>query len=427
MKWQNRIIEKLPHSGIRPLIMKYEIDKLNVASAVNARTRRISILALAVGAFAIGTSEFVSMGLQPEMAKSSGVDIPTAGQYISAYAMGVVVGAPVLAVATAKFPRKYVLIALMLFYAFANIASACVTSFHALVGLRFMSGLPHGIYFGVASIAASSMVEMKNRPKAIGAVMLGLTIATVVGAPFATWLGQQLGWQMAFVLVGSIGALCAILVFLFLPSLPTALGTSPLTELSALKEKQVWFMLAMVAIGTAGLFTVFSYIKSTLTVVSGVSIAWVPFIMPLIGLGMVTGNIFGPKIAVKIGPMKMIFYAMLWSTITFFLFFFLCHSGITAAIGCFLIGTSFASMPSVQARVMDVAANAQTLAGALMQSAYNVANALGAESGAEILRLGFGYQDTAILGGCLTFFGVLIFAASWYVDKRDQAKAQKQV
>lgn len=405
--------------------MTYDINKLNAASAIDAKKRRMSILALAVGAFAIGTSEFVSMGLQPEMAKSSGVDIPTAGQYISAYAMGVVVGAPVLAVATAKFPRKYVLIALMLFYAFSNIASACVTSFHALVGLRFMSGLPHGIYFGVAAIAASSMVEMKNRPKAVGAVMLGLTIATVIGAPFATWLGQQVGWQMAFVMVGSIGLLCAILVFFFLPSLPTALGTSPLTELGALKQKQVWFMLAMVAVGTAGLFAVFSYIKSTLMNVSGVSIEWVPFIMPLVGLGMVTGNIFGPKIAVKVGPMKMIFCAMLWSTVTFFLFYFFCHSGITAAIGCFLIGTSFASMPSIQTRVMDVAANAQTLAGALMQSAFNVANALGAESGAEILRLGFGYQDTAILGGCLTFCGLLIFTLSWYVEKRDQTRKSK--
>ncbi len=403
--------------------MAYDIKSLSPASSIDAKTRRLSILALAVGSFAIGTSEFVSMGLQPEMAASSGVDIPTAGQYISAYALGVVVGAPVLAVATAKFPRKYVLVALMLFYAFSNILSACVTGFHSLVSLRFMSGLPHGIYFGVASIAASSMVEMKYRPKAVGSVMLGLTIATVIGAPTATWLGQQFGWQIAFITVGSIGLLCALMIFFFLPSLPTAVGTSPLTELGALKQKQVWFMLAMVSVGSAGLFAVFSYIKSTLMQVSGVSIEWVPFIMPLVGIGMVTGNIFGPKIAVKVGAMKMIFFAMLWSAITFFLFFLMCHNSLAAAFGCFLIGTSFASMPSIQTRVMDVASNAQTLAGALMQSAFNVANALGAESGGEILRLGFGYEYTAVLGGILTLCGLLIFSISWYVEKKDQTSS----
>ena len=157
----------------------------------------------------------------------------------------------------------------------------------------------------------------------------------------ATWLGQQFGWQIAFITVGVIGLLCAIMIFFFLPSLPTAIGTSPLTELGALKQKQVWFMLTMVSVGSAGLFAVFSYIKSTLMQVSGVSIEWVPFIMPLVGIGMVTGNIFGPKIAVKVGAMKMIFFAMLWSAITFFLFFLMCHNSLAAAFGCFLIGTSF--------------------------------------------------------------------------------------
>lgn len=404
--------------------MKYEIKKLNPESSTDAKIRRLSIFALAIGSFAIGSSEFVSMGLQPEMAASSGVDIPTAGQYISAYALGVVFGAPVLAVATAKFPRKYVLVALMLFYAFSNISSAFATNFHALVGLRFMSGLPHGIYFGVAAIAASAMVESKHRPAAVGAVMLGLTIATVIGAPTLTWLGQQFGWQVAFISVGAIGLLCAIMVFFFLPNQPTAIGTSPLTELGALKQKQVWFMLAMVSVGSAGLFAVFSYIKSTLMQVSGVSIEWVPFIMPLVGIGMVTGNIFGPKIAVRIGAMRMIFFAMLWSATTFFVFFFICHYSLTAALGCFLIGTSFASMPSIQTRVMDVASNAQTLAGALMQSAFNVANAIGAESGGEVLRLGFGYEYTAVLGGILTLCGLLIFSISWYVEKKDQEKAK---
>lgn len=293
---------------------------------IDSRTRRLAILALAVGSFAIGTAEFVAMGLQPEMARSSSVDIPTAGQYISAYALGVVIGAPLLAVATAKLSRKIVLIGLMFFYALANIASACFSDFNILVVLRFVSGLPHGIYFGLATMVASSMVEMKERSKAVGDVMLGLTIATVLGAPGATWIGQLVGWQIAFILVGAIALLCCFLIWKFLPSIPNASKTNPLRELSALKQKQVWFLLVMVSVGASGLFSVFTYIKSTLMHISGVSLDWVPFIMPLVGLGMVVGNLLGPKLAIKIGTSPMIFFAMLWSAFVFFFFLFILHS-----------------------------------------------------------------------------------------------------
>ncbi|WP_409362145.1 MFS transporter [Bartonella heixiaziensis] len=400
--------------------MKVSHKKDVFVSAIDSRTRRLAILALAVGSFSIGTAEFVAMGLQPEMARSSYVDIPTAGQYISAYALGVVIGAPLLAVATAKLSRKTVLIGLMLFYALANIASAFFSDFSILVALRFTSGLPHGIYFGLATLVASSMVKMNERSKAVGYVMLGLTIATVFGAPSATWIGQLLGWQTAFVLVGAIALLCCFLILVFLPSAPNDLKTNPLRELNALKQKQVWFLLAMVSVGASGLFSVFTYIKSTLMHISNVPLDWIPFIMPLVGLGMVVGNLLGPKLAVKIGTSPMIFFAMLWSAFVFFLFFFLSYTPLTAALGCFLVGTSFASMPSIQTKIMDVALHGQTLAGALMQSAFNIANALGAESGAWILNLGYNYQYTALVGGILTLLGLLIFCFSWYVEKRDQ-------
>ncbi|EJF77080.1 Inner membrane transport protein ydhP [Candidatus Bartonella washoeensis] len=391
-----------------------------LASGIDLRTRRLAILALAVGSFAIGTAEFVAMGLQPEMARSSSVDIPTAGQYVSAYALGVVIGAPLLAVATAQLSRKTVLIGLMSFYAFANIASAFFANFSMLVALRFISGLPHGIYFGLATMVASSMAEMNERSKAVGYVMLGLTIATVLGAPSATWIGQLVGWQIAFILVGAIALLCCLLIWAFLPSAPNDLKTNPLRELSALKQKQVWFLLMMVSVGSSGLFSVFTYIKSTLMHISGVSLDWVPFIMPLVGLGMVVGNLLGPKFAVKVGTSPLIFFAMLWSAFVFFLFFFLSYTPLMAALGCFLVGTSFAAMPSIQTKIMDVALHGQILAGALMQSAFNIANALGAEAGAWILRLGYSYEYTAVLGGILTLCGLMIFCFSWYVERRDQ-------
>ncbi|WP_336294616.1 MFS transporter [Bartonella sp. CB169] len=388
-------------------------------SKVNFRTRCLASLALAVGSFSIGTTEFVAMGLQPEMAQSSSVDIPTAGQYISAYAMGVVIGAPLLAVATAKLSHKTVLIGLMFFYAVANMVSAFFSDFGILVALRFISGFPHGIYFGLAAIVAASMVKMNERSKAVGHVMLGLTIATVLGAPSATWIGQLFGWQIAFILVGSVALLCCLLIWKFLPSGLNIPKTSPLRELDALKQKQVWFLLAMVSVGSSGLFSVFTYIKSTLVQISGVSLDCVPFIMPFVGLGMVAGNLLGPKFAVKVGLSPMIFFSMLWSTFVFFLFFFLSHAPLTAVLGCFFVGTSFAAMPSIQTKVMDVALHGQILAGALMQSAFNIANALGAESGAWILNLGYSYEYTSVLGGVLTLCGLLIFCFSWYAEKCD--------
>ncbi|MBB5072946.1 DHA1 family inner membrane transport protein [Bartonella callosciuri] len=389
------------------------------ASEIDSKTRCLAVLALAVGSFAIGTAEFVAMGLQPEMARSSSVDIPTAGQYISAYALGVVIGAPLLAIATAKLSRKTVLIGLMFFYALANIASAFFSDFSILIGLRFISGLPHGIYFGLATMVAASMVEMNERSKAVGYVMLGLTIATVLGAPGATWIGQLIGWQIAFILVGAIALLCCLLVWKFLPFDLNLLKTSPLRELGALKQKQVWLLLTMVSVGASGLFSVFTYIKSTLMHIAGVSLDWVPFIMPLVGLGMVVGNLLGPKFAAKFGISPTIFFSMLWSTFVFFLFFFLSHAPLTAALGCFFIGTSFAAMPSIQTKIMDVALHGQVLAGALMQSAFNIANALGAESGAWVLKLGYSYEYTAVVGCVLTLCGLLIFCFSWYAEDSD--------
>lgn len=282
-----------------------------LALEIDSRIRRLAILALAVGSFAIGTAEFVAMGLLPEMARSSYVDISTAGQYISAYALGVVIGAPLLAVATAQISRKTVLIGLMFFYALANISSAFFSDFSILVALRFLSGLPHGIYFGLAAMVAASMVKTNERSKAVGSVMLGLTIATVLGAPGATWVGQLIGWQIAFILVGMIALLCCLLIWNFLPCDSRTLRTSPLHEMGALKQKQVWILLAMVSVGASGLFSVFTYIKSTLMHISGVSLEWVPFIMPLVGLGMVVGNLLGPKLAIKIGISPMIFFSML--------------------------------------------------------------------------------------------------------------------
>lgn len=397
---------------------KTKTVSLSTPHAVDTFTRRMSQLAFAVGGFAIGTAEFVIMGLLPEIAQATGVDIPTAGHFISSYATGVVIGAPVLAVLTAGIPRKTILIGFMLFYALGNIASAAASSYDMFMVLRFFSGLPHGVYFGVSAIAAASMVPVLQRPRAIGNVMLGLTVATLIGAPGGTWIGQLLGWRAAFIMVGGIALLAVLMIWRYAPSVPTAVGVSPFTELSALKSGQMWLLLAIIAIGSGGLFSVFSYIKPVLINVSGVPLSVVPFILPLFGLGMVSGNLIGPRIAVKLGLMPTIFVTMLWSVLAFLVFHFLAQVPLGSAVATFLIGTSFASQPSIQTRIMDVSANAPTLAASLMHSAFNIANAIGAYAGGLVIAAGFGWTSTAWLGAILTFSGFLIFVLSWIIEER---------
>lgn len=395
-----------------------EIHTPSLSHSIDARTRRLSQFAFAVGGFAIGTAEFVIMGLLPEVAQTTGVDVPTAGQFISFYAAGVVIGAPVLAILTAKIPRKTLLIGFMIFYAFANILSATASSYGLFSLLRFISGLPHGIYFGVAAIAAASMVPLAQRPQAIGNVMLGLTIATLIGAPGGTLIGQLINWRMAFILVGIIAFFAAFMIWRVVPFTQTAVGVSPLHELKALKSGQMWLTLAVIAIGSAGLFAVFSYIKPILMNVSGISLDMIPFILPLFGCGMVAGNLIGPLIAARLGLMPSIFVTMAWGVLVFLSFPFLALAPVTAAIGTFLIGSTFVSQPSIQTRIMDVAGGAPTLATALMQSAFNTANAIGARLGGIVIAAGFGWVATAWLGAALAGGGFFVFIISWFWDIR---------
>jgi DHA1 family inner membrane transport protein len=220
-----------------------------------------AVWALGVGAFAIGTGEFVTMGLLPEVAVDLRVTVPQAGHVISAYALGVVLGAPLLAVVTANLPRRRLLIALMALFALGNFASAMAPSYLALSFIRWFTGLPHGAYFGVAALVAASLAPANRRASAVGMVMLGLTSATLFGVPLAAWLGQHWGWRAAFALVGAIASLTCVLVRGYVPEVPAAQGASPLRELGALARPQVWLTLGIAAVGFGGMFAVFSYIS----------------------------------------------------------------------------------------------------------------------------------------------------------------------
>lgn len=369
------------------------------------------MFALGVGGFAIGTGEFVIMGLLPEVATDIGVSIPQAGHVISAYALGVVIGAPVLAVMAAGWHRRALLIALMAVFAAGNFASALAPGYLSLNLLRFATGLPHGTYFGVAALVAAALAPPDRRARAVGLVMLGLTGATLVGVPIAAWLGQVFGWRAAFVFVGVIALVSVALLRRDIPDIAPAAGASPWRELGALKRKQVWFTLGIGAIGFGGMFAVFSYIKPTLLEVAGLPLAGVPFVLALFGLGMVAGNLVGARLADK-SLMRTIGGLLLWSMLVLSLFPFAAHHVVTASISVFLLGTIVAIAPALQIRLMDVAGDAQTLAAALNHSAFNTANALGAWLGGMAISAGLGWTSTGWVGALLAVAGLGVFAWS---------------
>src|SRR5690606_30018820 len=261
------------------------------------RSPGLVLFALAIGAFAIGTTEFATMSLLPYFAHSLGIDAPTAGHVISAYALGVVVGAPLITVAAARLPRRALLILLMTLFALFNGLCAFAPSYAWLMALRFLSGLPHGAYFGIASLVAVSLVPEHRRTQAVGRMFLGLTVATIVGVPLANWVGHAVGWRWGFALVAAAGLLTVALVAAFAPATPADPQASPLRELGALRRTQVWITLGIGAIGFGGLFAVYTYLAHILLTVTGAAPDTVPLVLGVFGIGMTIGNLVIPRFA----------------------------------------------------------------------------------------------------------------------------------
>ena len=373
-------------------------------------------IALAVGGFGIGTGEFVIMGLLPDVASTYQVSIPQAGYVISAYALGVVVGAPIIAALSARLPRRTLLLWLMGVFGLGNLLSAVAPDFWTFTVLRFITGLPHGAYFGVAALVAASMVPPNKRARAVGRVMLGLTIATLLGTPLATFMGQVLSWRAAFFLVGGIGALTVVLLWYFQPRDKVQEGASIRRELSAFGRGQVWLTLGIAAIGFGGMFAVFSYIASTTTVTAGLPVSMVAVVLALFGIGMNVGNVVGSRLA-DLSLKGTIGGAMAFYVVVMLAFAMFAHIPVVLYITVFLIGCGFAAGPALQTRLMDVAADAQTLAAASMHSAFNIANALGAWLGGLVIAWGWGFAATGYIGAFLSLLGLGVFVISGALEK----------
>ncbi len=374
-------------------------------------------LALAVGGFAIGTTEFATMSLLPAMAADLGIDEPTAGHVISAYALGVVVGAPTIAVASARMSRRTLLIVLMTMFAIGNAASAIVPSYHAMLVARFLSGLPHGAYFGIASLVAASLVPPERRTRAVGRIMLGLTIATVVGVPVASLVGQFASWRWALGAVAILALATAALVAHFAPRDPANPTADPLRELNALRRSQVWLTLGTGAIGFGGLFAVYTYLASTLNEVTRVGPGFASIVFMVFGIGMTLGNLIVPRFADR-ALMPTAGALLLWSAVALALYPLAAHSPVLVLIDVLAIGIGGALGTILQTRLMDVAGDAQALAAALNHSAFNVANAIGPMAGGLAIAAGFGLGSTGLVGAGLALGGLAIWAVSLAVARR---------
>lgn len=384
---------------------------------VSTANFKLVLLALAMGGFAIGTTEFAAMSLLPYFSVGLSIDEPTAGHVISAYALGVVVGAPILAVFFARMSRRTLAVGLMAVFAIANVLSALSPSYYWMLLFRFMSGLPHGAYFGVAALMAASLVPMNRRAWAVGRVMLGLSIATVIGVPFATWLGQTFGWRWGFGVTGILATITCLMILAFAPKDPPRPGATPLRELSALKNRQVWLTLAIGAIGFGGLFAVYAYIASTLLEVTGVAPYWVPVVLTIFGIGMTCGTLIGSWGADR-ALMPTAGILLLSNAIFLIIFPFVVMNVWLLSALVFLIGCTGGLGTVLQTRLMDVAQDAQTLAAALNHSAFNVANALGPWLAGLSIAAGYGFASSGFVGSALALGGLLIWAVALWDSRR---------
>ena len=375
------------------------------------------LLALGMGGFSIGTTEFAAMSLVPYFSQGLGIDEPTAGHVISAYALGVVVGAPLIAVLGARLPRRSLLIGLMAVFALANGLSALSPDYGWMLLFRFLSGFPHGAFFGVGALMAASLVPRERRAQAVSRMMLGLTLATVIGVPLANGIGQTLGWRWGFGLVAVLATATALMIARYAPHEPGDSRRSPLAELGALRRPQVWLALATGAIGFGGLFAVYTYLATTLVEVTGVSPSLVPLVLGALGVGLTIGNLVCAWAADR-ALMPAAAITLAFAAAMLALYPWAAQNLWTLLPVVLLIGMGGGLATILQARLMDVAGDAQTLAAALNHSAFNTANALGPWLGGLAISAGHGWTSTGWVGVGLALGGLAIWTVSWSLDRR---------
>ncbi|MEU4032927.1 MFS transporter [Streptomyces collinus] len=388
----------------------------------------LALLALAVGAFGIGTTEFVMMGLLPDVADDLHVSIPTAGHLVSAYALGVVIGAPLLAALTARMARRHVLIGLMALFVAGNALSAFAPGYDSLLAARFLSGLPHGAFFGVGAVVATGMVAPERKARSVSLMFLGLTVANVAGVPVATLMGQHLGWRATFLGVSAIGLAAIASLALLIPHDRAAAPTTGLRgELAALRSVPVWLALGTTVAGFGALFAAYSYITPMLTDAAGFAETNVTLLLALFGVGATAGNLLGGRLADH-SLRGTLFGGLASLVVVLLLFPVLMRAEWSAALAVALLGmAAFVTGSPLQLMVMEKAAAAPSLASSANQAAFNLANAGGAWIGGLALAAGFGATSPALAGAGLAVLGLGVAGVAYAVDRRHEVAGTGRV
>ncbi|MGN7931037.1 MFS transporter [Sphingopyxis sp. 22461] len=370
------------------------------------------LLALATGAFGIGITEFAPMGLLPDMAEGLGVSIPAAGLLVSAYALGVMLGAPLMTLTTARMNRRTLLIGLMAIFTLGNFLSAIAGDYTTLMVARVITSLNHGAFFGVGSVVAASLVAPEKRASAVAAMFMGLTLANVIGVPLAPWVGEAFGWRTAFGAIAIWGLFTMAALRFALPDIARVEGGNMLAELGVLKRREVLVALALTAIGSAAMFTVFTYIAPILTEATGAGTLFVTAMLVIYGLGLTAGNWLGGIFADRSIDRTLI-VSLTGLAAMLILFAVTMYSPIAAGVTIFLWGVAtFAIVPPLQMRVMEAASDAPNLASAVNIGAFNLGNAIGAAVGGGVIGLGLGFPAVSIAGAVMAVAGLAIVLAS---------------
>ena len=379
----------------------------------------LALLALALGAFGIGTTEFVMMGLLPDVADDLHISIPTAGHLVSAYALGVVIGAPLLAAVTARLSRRTVLIGLMALFVLGNALSALAPGYDWLLAARFLSGLPHGAFFGVGAVVATNLAAPERKARSVSLMFMGLTVANVAGVPVATLMGQDLGWRATFLGVSTIGLAAIASLFLLIPHDHSHGPAGGLRgELAALRSLPVWLALGPPVAGFGALFSAYSYVTPMLTDAAGYADSSVTLLLALFGVGATIGNLVGGRLADH-SLRGTLFGGLTSLAVVLALFPLLMGAEWSAALAVTLLGVAaFVTGSPLQLMVMEKASAAPSLASSANQAAFNLANAGGAWIGGLALAAGFGVTSPAVAGAGLAVLGLAVAGVAYAVDRR---------
>jgi DHA1 family arabinose polymer transporter-like MFS transporter len=380
------------------------------------------LIPLLLGGLGIGTTEFVMMGLLPDIAKDFNVSIPVAGHLISAYALGVVIGAPLLVAISSNYPPKKILMVLMVMFTVFNAFSAFAPSHNALFIARLLSGLPHGAFFGVGSVVASRLAEKGKQAQAISVMFAGLTIANLLSVPLGTYIGHHYSWRYTFGLIAFIGIMALVFIQLWLPALPVDRKGDIKSELSFFKTREAWLILLLTAIGTGGLFCWISYIAPLMTDVSHFSKNTVPLVLIIVGFGMVIGNILGGKLADRVAPVKACLILLVSMAAALITIYFVSGNQVLSLIMTFITGSlSMAIGSPIQILMIRTAKGAEMLGAAATQAAFNTGNALGAFLGGLPIAMGYGFTSPELVGVVMALTGAL-FAVALF--RRQAAKME---